>query len=136
MSEEDESDAIDLGEALGASDATSTQVLTVYIPNKDRDGSEFGTQRKWVLEAAHLLAEFGGGFTVMPVPDANRKVTWTKGAAYAGVYGTDFVVQTSNNLSVWDDVPQAQVTIDAGSVGYTIPGDSQQRFVRLKVTGP
>jgi hypothetical protein len=66
VSAEDESDAIDLGETLGASDATSTQVLTVYIPNKDRDGNEFGTQRKWVLEAAHLLAELGGGVTVMP----------------------------------------------------------------------
>jgi hypothetical protein len=62
----DEQNGIDLGEALGASEATSTQVLTLYIPNKDRDGNEFGTQRRWVLEAAHLLAEFGGGVTVMP----------------------------------------------------------------------
>lgn len=62
----DESEGIDLGEALGGSDATSTQVLTLYIPNKDRDGNEFGTQRKWVLGAAHLLAQIGGGVTVMP----------------------------------------------------------------------
>lgn len=41
-------------------------MLTLYIPNKDRDGNEFGTQRKWVLEAARLLAELGGGVTVMP----------------------------------------------------------------------
>jgi len=62
----EEEDGVDLGEALGASDATSLQVLTLYIPNKDRDGHEFGTQRKWVLEAARLLAELGGGVTVMP----------------------------------------------------------------------
>lgn len=65
MTEQDD-DTLDLGAALGASDATSTQVLTLYVPNKDRDGNEFGTQRKWVLEAAHLLAELGGGVTVMP----------------------------------------------------------------------
>ncbi len=73
---------VDLGEAFGASDSTSTQVLTVYIPNKDRDGKEFGTQRKWVLDAAHLLAELGGGVTVMPpceggwLNEASGEVIW------------------------------------------------------------
>jgi len=57
---------LDLGEALGASGETSPQVLTLYIPNKDRAGREFGTQRKWVLRAAELLAHLGGGVTIMP----------------------------------------------------------------------
>ncbi|MBI5518310.1 MAG: hypothetical protein HY909_31355 [Deltaproteobacteria bacterium] len=65
MSEHDEPE-VDLAAALGASVATSTQILTLYVPNKDRDGREFGTQRRWVLEAASLLAEMGGGVTVMP----------------------------------------------------------------------
>jgi len=65
VSEQDET-TLDLGSALGASEAASTQILTLYIPNKDRDGNEFGAQRKWVLEAARLLAELGGGVTVMP----------------------------------------------------------------------
>jgi hypothetical protein len=57
----------DLAAALGASEGgVSTQVLTLYIPNKDRDNNEFGTQRKWVLEAGQLLAKIGGGFTIMP----------------------------------------------------------------------
>ncbi len=55
-----------LGEAMGASDETSVQVLTLYIPNKDRHNVEFGQQRKWVLEAAGLLARIGGGVTIMP----------------------------------------------------------------------
>jgi hypothetical protein len=63
---EQDNEGIDLGEALGASDPTSMQVPTLYIFNKDREGNEFGTQRKWVLEAATLLAELGGGVTVMP----------------------------------------------------------------------
>lgn len=57
---------LDIAEAFGASDSSSNQVLTLYIPNKDRFGEEIGTQRKWVLEAAKLLAHIGGGVTVMP----------------------------------------------------------------------
>jgi len=62
---EDEAE-LDLGGVLGASGETSPQVLTLYIPNKDRTGQEFGTQRKWVLRAAELLAQIGGGVTIMP----------------------------------------------------------------------
>jgi hypothetical protein len=58
--------SLDLAEALGAMEGTSHQVLTLYIPDKDRQGSELGTQRKWVLEAAALLANIGGGVTIMP----------------------------------------------------------------------
>lgn len=57
---------MDLAAALGASEAISVQVLALYIPSKDRTGRELGTQRKWVLEAAWLLATIGGGVTVMP----------------------------------------------------------------------
>lgn len=59
----DDEQELDLGEALGALGEMSPQVLTLYIPNKDRAGREFGTQRKWVLEA---LAQIGGGVTIIP----------------------------------------------------------------------
>lgn len=82
MTSQHEPGKLDLGEVLGASDATSTQVLTLYIPNKDRDGKELGTQRKWVLEAARLLAALGGGVTVMPpceggwLNEASAEIVW------------------------------------------------------------
>lgn len=57
---------VDLGAALGADPGISTQCFTVYVPNKDRDGKEIGNQRKWVLEAIHLLSEMNGGATAMP----------------------------------------------------------------------
>jgi hypothetical protein len=58
---------VDIGEALGATpDEVSTQVLSLYIPNKDKNNKEFGTQRFWILQAAELLAQIGGGFTIMP----------------------------------------------------------------------
>jgi hypothetical protein len=42
------------------------QSFAVYIPNKDFDGGEIGNQRRWVLEAIHLLSEINGGATAMP----------------------------------------------------------------------
>jgi len=57
---------IDLAVALGADAGVSAQCFTVYIPNKDRYGNEFGNQRKWVLEAIQLLSRLNGGATAMP----------------------------------------------------------------------
>src|ERR1700738_663262 len=65
MADEDESIDLDLAEALGA-DSPSSQCFSIYIPNKDREGKEIGTQRKWVLEAMRLLSEINGGATAMP----------------------------------------------------------------------
>jgi len=62
----DNGSELDLADELGAEQGFSHQVLTLYIPNKDREGREIGTQRKWVLEAARLLAYIGGGVTIMP----------------------------------------------------------------------
>lgn len=59
-------DPIDLGAMLGATGETSHQTLTVFVPDRDRDGVEIGTQRRFVLEAANLLAEIGGGVTIDP----------------------------------------------------------------------
>ncbi len=57
---------MDLADALGVDGGISVQSLTLYIPNKDRTGREIGDQRRWVLQAAELLARIGGGVTIMP----------------------------------------------------------------------
>ena len=62
----DEEKELDLSDLLGAHEGFSHQILTLYIPDKDRYGNEIGTQRKWILEAAHLLSRIGGGVTIMP----------------------------------------------------------------------
>ncbi|MFY9222670.1 MAG: hypothetical protein WAQ98_08370 [Blastocatellia bacterium] len=72
---------LDLGDILGATSKASLQLLRLYIPNKDRYGKEFGTQRKWVLEAANILADIGGGVTIMPAVeggwmDENGLIVW------------------------------------------------------------
>src|SRR5258708_3408682 len=56
----------DLAAALGSEPGEATQCVSVYVPNKDRDGNDIGKQGKWVLEALHLLSEINGGATAMP----------------------------------------------------------------------
>ena len=60
---------------------------------------------------------------------------WAPGGNIApSAYGTEFVVQTSNDLSTWVDVPVGSLTSNtAGSLSYTLTGTAPQ-FVRLKVT--
>ena len=76
------SESLGLGEALGASEETSEQMLALFIPSKDEDGREFGTQRKWVLEAAELLVQMGGGVTILPpaeggwLNEAEGEIVW------------------------------------------------------------
>lgn len=66
MSTGDETFDLELAEALGATAPTSIQVLSLYIPNKDRDGNPVEDQERWVEQAAELLAQMGGGVTVLP----------------------------------------------------------------------
>ena len=58
--------AVDLMEALGAQSGAAIQCITLYIPDRDREGRELGTQRKWVLEAIEILSKLNGGATAMP----------------------------------------------------------------------
>ncbi len=59
-------DEYDLAAELGAQENYSTQCFCIYVPNKDKNSAEIGTQRKWVLEALALLAELNRGATAMP----------------------------------------------------------------------
>jgi len=75
---------VDLAAALGAEPEASIQILSLYIPDKDRAGVEYGSQRRWVLEAAALLAEMGGGVTILPpveggwYDDVDHRIVWER----------------------------------------------------------
>lgn len=75
---------IDIAEALGAAEDPGSQVLTVHVPDKDRDDKEYGEQRKWVLAFAALLNQIGGGVTVMPpaeggwFDEGNQRAIWER----------------------------------------------------------
>ena len=80
------------------------------------------------------------GFT--PLPSVTNtsgllSVTWTKASTYTGVYGIDFVVETSATLAgAWaTETLGGTVTITGNEVKYTFPAGTKN-FTRLKVTGP
>jgi hypothetical protein len=58
---------VNLAAALGAEAGVAVQCVTVYIPNRDKNDQEIGTQRRCVLEAIRLLSEINGGATAIPV---------------------------------------------------------------------
>jgi len=58
---------VNLANALGADAGVAVQCITIYIPNKDMNDKEIGTQRRWVLDAIRLLSEINGGATAIPV---------------------------------------------------------------------
>ncbi len=79
--ESDDEIRMDIAASFGAEAAPSTQVFSIYVPNKDRDGKEIGNQRQWVLEALGILGRIGGGATAMPPVegvwmDAQEEFVW------------------------------------------------------------
>ena len=94
----------------------------------DTDGVKNGIE--------YFMGESGSGFTAQPALNASNIITWTMADAYNGVYGTDYLLQTSGDLTTWAPVAVGDVTIDNTAPGksltYTLTG-SGTRFVRLLV---
>ncbi|MEW5747148.1 MAG: hypothetical protein AB1805_17100 [Nitrospirota bacterium] len=61
-----------LARVLGALEEPSIQQLTLYIPNKDKNGRQIKNLERWVEEAQRILARIGGGSTALPPADG----TW------------------------------------------------------------
>lgn len=61
-----------LAKLLGASEEPSVQVLTLYIPNKDKEGNQIRSLTRWIKEARKVLTVLGRGSTSMPPADG----TW------------------------------------------------------------
>src|SRR5437868_3463299 len=62
----------DVSKELAATVDPAAQRLTLYIPNKDRDGKLIAKYKKWVEEAQELLTAIGKGATAFPPVDG----TW------------------------------------------------------------
>jgi hypothetical protein len=65
---------INLEEILGATEEPSTQQLTLYVPNKDKEGRTIRNLARWIKEAQEVLTMIGRGCTTMPPADG----TWLK----------------------------------------------------------
>jgi hypothetical protein len=76
------------------------------------------------------------GFTANPALVANT-VSWPNGGNIpSSAYGTQYVVQTSSDLVIWDDVSEGNLQSNGATLSYTVDpvnGPAKQ-FVRLKVT--
>ena len=68
-----ERDALDLGAALGADAGTSIQMLTLYLPSRDKTGRTIRNRRRWIEEALSLLSDIGGGAISFPPADGAWK---------------------------------------------------------------
>ena len=116
---------VQAGYTKWAADNASGQAID---QDHDFDGVDNGIE--------YFMGQSGSGFTATPVLDASNKITWTMGDTYSGTYGTDYVIQTSSDLTTWDPVAVGDVSIDVAlpgkSVSYTLTGTGK-RFVRLKV---
>lgn len=97
-------------------------------PEEDFDGDGVENGVEFFLDAP-------AGFTANPGL-VSGTVTWPNGGNIdSGEYGTQFLVQTSSNLSTWDDVLDTDPNLSntAGAVSYT-PTDAAPFFIRLVVT--
>lgn len=80
----DETLEVVLAKILGAKEEPSIQQLTLYIPNKDKNGRQIKNLNRWIKEAQKVLTSFGGGSTAMPPADGtwlnpeNKKIIWEK----------------------------------------------------------
>ena len=73
------------------------------------------------------------GFTANPGLVGNT-VTWPNGGNISSdAYGAKFAVQTSTDLTTWEDVLVQDLESNDGSLSYILNG-SEKQFVRLRVT--
>lgn len=84
----------------------------------------------------YFMGLSGNAFTPTPAVSGNS-ITWTKGASYSGNFLTQYFVQTSSNLTSWNNAPAGtnpgEVNIVGNNVTYTLPAAAGSIFVRLKV---
>jgi autotransporter-associated beta strand protein len=106
--------------------------------NAGGEGAELDFDKDGVANGVEFFMNAPAGFTANPQLNASDTITWTNGGNIpASAYGTQFVIQTSSDLTIWADVPVGDLTANTdgpgGSLTYTLTGGAP-RFVRLKVS--
>jgi fibronectin-binding autotransporter adhesin len=117
----------------------STNGVTGQAANLDHDNDGVSNGVEYFIGGPNVNTT---GFTSLPsvtTVAGVRSITWTKAATYAGVYNTDFFIETSTTLGAgsWTAEPSpGTVSISGNEVTYTFPAGPVIKFARLKVTGP
>jgi len=126
------------GPAGGYTSWATTNGVPGQAANLDHDNDGVSNGVEYFLYGPSTVST---GFTPLPgvtTVGPVRSVTWTKAASYTGVYGIDFVVETSTTLAngSWStESSPGTVTISGNNITYTFPAGAV-KFARLKVTGP
>jgi hypothetical protein len=134
MMPEQEDIELDLAAALGAEDSSS-QCFSIYVPDKDCEGKEIGTQRKWVLEALALLSEVNRGATAMPpveggwLSDENEIVWENPVVVYSFIRPDEFV---ANLPRIREFLHRMGRDTNQGEVAFEFDG----RFYRIRKFDP
>ena len=74
---------LDFKKLFGTAEESSQQ-LTLYIPDKDRNGRPIKNLKEWISEAMKLLTTIGGGATAFPPADGSwfdpekKSTVWEK----------------------------------------------------------
>lgn len=102
------------------------------------EAANLDTDKDGVANGVEYFMNSADGFTANP-GIVSGAITWPNGGNIpSSAYGTQFVVQTSSDLSTWTNVPSGSLTTNSngpsGSLTYTLPTGSGTLFVRLKVT--
>jgi autotransporter-associated beta strand protein len=106
--------------------------------NADGEAAHLDFDKDGVSNGVEFFMNAPAGFTASPQLNSSNTITWSNGGNIpASAYGTQFVIQTSSNLSTWTNVLAGDLTTNTdgpgGSLTYTLTGGSP-RFVRLSVT--
>ena len=72
----------------------------------DNDGVDNGIE--------YFMGQSGSGFTATPVLDSYNHISWPMGATYTGTYGSDYLIQTSSDLTTWSPVAVLGSTTASG----------------------
>jgi hypothetical protein len=113
-------------------------VLTPYqswaAANAGGQTADLDYDQDGVSNGVEFFMNAAPGFTANPGLDGSNKITWTNGGNIpSSEYGTQFVVETSSDLTTWEDVLVQDLDTNDGSLSYILNGSGKQ-FVRLKVT--
>jgi autotransporter-associated beta strand protein len=117
--------------------AWSTQWASGQIAEQDHDGDGVSNGLEY------FMGETGSSHTEMPglvAIEGGLSVTWPKGSQFFGVYGSDYVVQTSTNLQPegqpggWTTAPLSSVIDTPEFISYAFPAEFSRYFARLKLT--
>ena len=120
----------------------ATLTASIYGPwaatNAGGQAANLDYDNDGVSNGVEYFMNAAPGFTSNPGLDGSNKITWTNGGSIpSSDYGIQFVVQTSADLTTWEDVAEGDLDTNtsgpAGSLSYTLAGTGKQ-FVRLKVT--